>query len=138
MSNSQASLSHALGHPLGVFFKVPHGRAVGLFLPYTIEFALPESGELYADLARFLGLPANTIEEGTASLAKAVRNLLHELEQPAKVADLGIDRSHYVAAIPEMIKSGEDDAAASSPRIPTDEEFAKLFLYAYDGRPVNF
>lgn len=138
MSNSQASLSHALGHPLGAFFKVPHGRAVGLFLPYTIEFALPESGELYADIARFLGLPASTPAEGTASLAKAVRDLLYELEQPMKVVDLHIDRAHYESAIPGMIESGEGDAAASSPRIPTSEEFAKLFLYAYDGKSVDF
>lgn len=138
MSNSQASLSHALGHPLGAFFKVPHGRAVGLFLPYTIEYALPESGELYADLARFLGLPAGSPAEGTASLAKAVRDLLVELKQPTTVADLHIDRAHYEAAIADMVESGEGDAAASSPRIPTNEEFARLFLYAYDGKSVDF
>lgn len=138
MSNAQASLSHALGHPFGAFFKVPHGRAVGLFLPYAIEFALAESGELHTDIARFLGLPAATPAEGTASLAKAVRDLLSDLGQPMKVADLHIARDPYMAAIPGMIESGEGDAAASSPRIPTDEEFANLFLYAYDGKSIDF
>lgn len=138
MSNSQAALSHALGHPLGAFFKIPHGRAIGVFLPSTIEFGLPVSAELYADIARFLGLPAATPEQGTASLVQAVRDLLDDLGQPTSVAQLGIDRAAYEAAIPGMIESGEGDAAASSPRIPSDEEFADLFLYAYDGRSVDF
>ena len=138
MSNSQASTSHALGHPLGAFFKIPHGRAVGMYLPYTMEYSLPVSGERYADIARFLGLPAVTVDEGARSLIEAVRELMRAIEQPMSGAELGIDRDAYVAAIPGMIESGENDAAASSPRVPTPEEFADLFLYAYEGRPVDF
>jgi len=37
--NAMASLAHAMGHVLGSVFHIPHGRAVGLCLPYTIEFA---------------------------------------------------------------------------------------------------
>lgn len=138
MSNAQASTSHALGHPLGAFFKVPHGRAVGVFLPYTMEFSLPVSAERYVDIARFLGLPSASAEEGARCLIDAVRELLRDIGQPMTVAQLGIDRATYRAAIPGMIESGENDAAASSPRVPTPEEFADLFEYAYDGRPVDF
>lgn len=138
MSNAQASTSHALGHPLGAYFKIPHGRAVGMYLPYTMEFSLPVSDERYADIARFLGLPASTSDEGARSLIAAVRDLMHDIGQPMTCAELGIDREAYLAAIPGMIVSGENDAAASSPRVPTPDEFADLFLYAYDGRPVDF
>ena len=41
--NAMASLAHAMGHVLGSVFHIPHGRAVGICLPYTIEFAA--SGE---------------------------------------------------------------------------------------------
>lgn len=138
MGNSQASTSHACGHPLGALFKVPHGRAVGLFLPYTMEFSLPVSAARYAEIARFLGLPANTPEEGAVSLIAAVRDLMRELGQPMTVAELGINRAHYEDRILDMVRSGEGDAAASSPRIPTTQEFANIFRYAYDGRPVDF
>ena len=37
--NAMASLAHAMGHVLGSVYHIPHGRAVGLCLPYTIEFA---------------------------------------------------------------------------------------------------
>ena len=36
--NSMAGLGHSTGHALGGIFHVPHGRAVGLFLPYTMEY----------------------------------------------------------------------------------------------------
>jgi alcohol dehydrogenase class IV len=138
MSNAQASTSHALGHPLGAFFKIPHGRAVGMFLPYTMEFSLPVSGERYADLARFVGLPGADGADGARCLIDAVRDLMHDIGQPLSAAELGIDREAYMAAIPGMIQSGENDAAASSPRVPTVQEFADLFRYAYEGRPVDF
>lgn len=138
MSNSQASLSHVLGHALGAHFKVPHGRTVGLYLPYTMEWFLPVAANCYADLARIVGLPATTDEEGARRLIRAVRDLLRELGQPMTVAELGIDRDAYEAAIPAMVRTGLGDAAASSPRVPTSQEHARLFQYAYDGRPVDF
>ena len=81
---------------------------------------------------------AVTVDEGARSLIEAVRELMRAIGQPMSGAELGIDRDAYVAAIPGMIESGENDAAASSPRVPTPEEFADLFLYAYEGRPVDF
>ncbi len=57
--NSQATLAHCMGHALGALFHVPHGRAVALFLPYTIEFTANGGGSRYADIARALGLPAD-------------------------------------------------------------------------------
>lgn len=138
MSNAQASTSHALGHPLGAFFKIPHGRAVAVYLPYTMEFSLPVSGERYADIANFLGLHAATAEEGARSLIQAVRDLMRDIGEPMSAAELGIDHEAYMAAIPGMIESGENDAAVSSPRVPTTEEFADLFRYAYEGRSIDF
>ncbi|MFQ5577581.1 MAG: iron-containing alcohol dehydrogenase, partial [Anaerolineae bacterium] len=36
--NAMAALAHSLGHSLGAILHVPHGRAVALFLPSTIQF----------------------------------------------------------------------------------------------------
>ena len=67
--NAMASLAHGMGHALGGVFHVPHGRAVSLFLPYTIEFCArgerPGSTR-YGELARFLGLPCTTEPEAAA------------------------------------------------------------------------
>ena len=41
--NAMAGLAHGMGHSLGAVFHVPHGRAVALFLPYTIEYCANEA-----------------------------------------------------------------------------------------------
>ncbi len=63
--NSMCSLAHALGHSLGAVYNLPHGRTVGLFLPYTIQFnALGDEPTRYHEIAAFLGLPAATVRQG--------------------------------------------------------------------------
>ena len=43
--NSMAGLGHSTGHALGGIFHIPHGRAVGLYLPYTMEYIINGSEE---------------------------------------------------------------------------------------------
>ena len=38
--NSMAAMAHGLGHSMGAILPIPHGRGVGLCLPYTIEFTV--------------------------------------------------------------------------------------------------
>jgi alcohol dehydrogenase class IV len=135
--NSMGALAHAMGHPLSPLFGIPHGRAVGLFLPYTIEFTARQAPARYAEIARFLGLGAASEEEGAASLAEAVRDLTRRINQPASVQELGILREDFEAALQKMIEDGENDTVTSA-RIPDREELAKLFRYAYEGRSVDF
>jgi alcohol dehydrogenase class IV len=137
--NSMAALAHSMGHSLGAIFHIPHGRAVGLFLPYTIEFAVRGGGTRYAEIARFLGLPSRTEEEGASSLAEAVRKLSKRLGQPLTIEELGISQEEFEAELNKLIENAEADTQTlTSPRIPSTEEFEKLFRYAYEGRRVDF
>jgi acetaldehyde dehydrogenase/alcohol dehydrogenase len=72
---------------LGAVYSLPHGRTVGLFLPYTIQYNTGHQGEQsrYRDLAVFLGLPATTPEQGAASLVQAIRQLATEIGQPLTI-----------------------------------------------------
>jgi len=137
--NSMAALAHSMGHSLGAVFHIPHGRAVGLFLPYTIEFAVRGGGTRYADLARFIGLPASTEEEGAASLAEAVRDLARRIDQPLSLRELDIAPAEFEAQLDKLVENAEADAqTVTSPRIPSSEEFERLFRYAFEGKGVDF
>jgi alcohol dehydrogenase class IV len=137
--NALAALAHSMGHSLGGVFHVPHGRAVGLFLPYTIEFAVRGGGTRYAEIARFLGLAAESEEEGAASLASAIRGLLKRLGQPTTIGELGISPDEFERELPKLVENAENDSCAvTSPRIPSTEEFKRLYRYAYEGRVVDF
>jgi alcohol dehydrogenase class IV len=135
--NSMGALAHAMGHPLSPLFGIPHGRAVGLFLPYTIEFTAQEVPGRYAEIARFLGLNAASDVEGAARLVEAVRDLSGRINQPMSVKELGIPPEDFEAALQKMIEDGENDTVTSA-RIPDREELARLFRYAYEGRSVDF
>ena len=138
--NAQAAMAHALGHSLGAVLHVPHGRAVGLFLPYTIEFIV--RGYLptrYADLARFLGLPAEDEAQAAAAFAAAIRDLARRIEQPLSLQEAGIPADEFEASLPKLVDNALNDSAMIiSPRFPEEEEVERLYRYAYEGRPVDF
>jgi len=137
--NALAALAHSLGHSLGAVFHVPHGRAVGLFLPYTIEFAVRGGGTRYVEIARFLGLAAESEEEGAASLVSAIQGLLKRLSQPSTIGELGISPAEFEAGLTKLVENAENDSCAvTSPRIPSTEEFERLYRYAFEGRSVDF
>lgn len=137
--NSMAGLAHSMGHALGGLFHTPHGRAVGLFLPYTIEYAARENPTRYAQIARYLGLPARTELEGAKNLVHAIRGLLERLRQPASLKELGIERQAFHERMNKLIENAENEATTVvHPRIPTADELESLFTYAYEGRAIDF
>jgi alcohol dehydrogenase class IV len=137
--NSQATLAHCMGHALGALFHVPHGRAVALFLPYTIEFNVNGGDTRYADIAQALGLAAATETIGATSLITAIRTLEQQLQQPLTVRELDIAAADYEPALPELVARAETDTQiATNVRIPNSDELRRLFECAYDGMPVDF
>lgn len=137
--NSMSALAHAMGHALGAVFHAPHGRAVGLLLPYTIEFTANGGESRYADIARFLGLPAADAAVGAASLVAAIRNLQQRVGLPRAVRELGIEPEAYAAGIEKMIDNVEmDTSLVFSTRIPDSAELERLFRYAYEGKSIDF
>jgi alcohol dehydrogenase class IV len=137
--NAMASVAHAMGHALGATFHVPHGRAVGLFLPCTIEFAAREAPERSADLAQLLGFTQAEGEEAARTLAGQVRHLVREIGSPGGVADLGIERADYESQVETLIDNAFNDTQMiTAARSPSYDELRQLFVCAYRGDVVDF
>ncbi len=138
--NSMAAMAHGLGHSLGALFPVPHGRAVGLFLPYTVEFTV--RGDLptrYAEIARFLGLPAASEAEGAASLVQAIRDLARRIGQPISLQEAGISRQDFEAQLPKLIDNALNDSAMIvGLRFPEEKEAEQVCRYAFEGKTIDF
>ena len=110
--NSWAALAHSLGHSFGGYFKVPHGRIVGLFLPYTMEFTANAGAGRYGELARHVGFTDSADEAaGTQLLVEKVRELERAVGQPMTIADLGISAADLEAALPKLVEHAEMDNA---------------------------
>ncbi|RIK40657.1 MAG: NAD-dependent alcohol dehydrogenase [Chloroflexi bacterium] len=137
--NSFAGLAHALGHSFGAYFKIPHGRTVGLFLPYTIQFTANLGAGRYPELVRFLALPVEDEAKCGLVLANAVQALARQIGLPTRIADLGISRVAFEEALPTLVSNGENDnSVLAAPRMPDTSEVQRLFEYAFEGKSVDF
>jgi alcohol dehydrogenase class IV len=140
--NSMAGLGHSTGHALGAMFHLPHGRTVGLFLPYTMEYLINGSEETtakYAEIARFCQITSGSDKECAKALVAKVRTLAKEIGQPLSVKDCGIDKEKYNESIPGLIDRALNEVMTITvTRVPGEEDLGKIFNYAYEGKNIDF
>jgi alcohol dehydrogenase class IV len=155
--NSMAGLAHGMGHALGAVFHIPHGRAVSLCLPYTIEYCLrgdptgvlrdltgvlrdPAAAARYAGLARFLGLSADNEDTAAAAcLVEGIRALQRQVGQPLTLEACGVARHQLEAELDPLTWNALGDSqTVMSTRIPDDSEMRRLFWAVFEGTQVDF
>jgi len=137
--NAMASMAHSMGHALGAVFHIPHGRAVGIFLPYTIEFFAREAPERFAELAALAGISDAGGEAAARALAEHIRDLCREIGNPVSVAGAGVERAAYEAQLDKLIDDAFNDTQIlTAARSPSYDELRQLFVYAYEGQRVDF
>jgi acetaldehyde dehydrogenase/alcohol dehydrogenase len=145
-TNAFLGINHSLAHVLGAKFHIPHGRANAILLPHVIAYnaspptklvAYPQyeryqAPERYAQIARHLGMPADSAEIGVQSLVQAIRELMEKVDMPWTIGQCGVDRQSFEQAVPEMadIAFG-DQCTISNPRMPLVTELAFIFRAAY-------
>lgn len=137
--NSLAAMAHSMGHTFGAVFHVPHGRAVGLFLPYTIEFGAREAPERFAELSALTGCSSAGGEEGALALSRRIRELIRQVGAPTSLMELGLSRAEFEAQLDKMVDDAFNDTSmVSALRTPSYDELRQLFVYAYEGQEVDF
>jgi alcohol dehydrogenase class IV len=140
--NSMAGLAHSTGHALGAILHTPHGRAVGLFLPSTMEYLMNGSEETtakYAEIARFCRIGSGSDKECAQALVAGIRALAKEIGQPLSVKACGIDKAKYDESIPGLIERALNEVMTITvTRVPGEEDLDKIFRYAYEGKSIDF
>jgi alcohol dehydrogenase class IV len=137
--NALAAMAHAAGHSLGALFHIPHGRAVGLFLPYTIEFIGEAREGLWAEIAYAIKLEIPKGEKAATVLAQAIRGLARSINQPLSIKETGISLDSFNKAMEKLIDNVmADGTLIVSPRIPNVAETEKFFGYVYEGKSIDF
>ncbi len=137
--NALSSMAHAAGHSLGAIFHTPHGRAVGLFLPYTIEFIGEACDELWSEIAHAIKLEVPKETKAATVLAQTIRGLAREINQPLSIKETGIHLDSFNKAMEKLIDNVmADGSLIVSPRIPSVAETEKFFGYVYEGKSIDF
>ena len=94
--------------------------------------------ERYANLAKRLGLPASTPQEGVNSLVKAVIELNEKLGEERCLKDCGIDEAEFLAKVDSLAdKAFEDQCTTVNPRVPLVSEIKQILLDAYYGNEIK-
>ncbi|MEU3400060.1 bifunctional acetaldehyde-CoA/alcohol dehydrogenase [Streptomyces filamentosus] len=147
-ANAFLGLVHAMAHTLGNTFHVAHGRTNALLLPHVIRYngtvthkAVPwpkaevyRAPERYQEIARTLGLPAATPEEGVESYARAVEDLRERCGIPAGFRAEGVDEAAFMEALPQQAMNAyADQCAPANPRMPMIDDMKELMIRAYYG-----
>jgi len=142
MNGGNAGIAHSLAHSLGGIFHTPHGIAVGLFLPYTMEYQAngsDESKARYARLARYCDIANGSDDVCARALIAKVRELAKSMKQTMAIKDLGIDRDKYMESMEGLVERALCESMTPAVyRIPDEADFQKLFVYAYEGKSIDF
>jgi alcohol dehydrogenase class IV len=137
--NALSSMAHAAGHSLGALFHIPHGRAVGLFLPYTIEFIGGAREELWAEIAYAIKLEVPEGKRAATVLVRAIRELARGINQPLSIKETGILLDSFHKVMGKLVDNVmADGSLIVSARIPSVAEAERFFGYVYEGKSIDF
>jgi len=106
--NAQIGLVHATAHSAGALFKVPHGLANSILLPYCMEYNMDECADRYAFVADAMGVKEKGMSDEEASQAaiEAIFALTKKIGLPQKLSEAGVEESGLEAIAELSLSDG--------------------------------
>ena len=153
-SNALLGIVHSMAHKTGAAFTgghIIHGCANAMYLPKVIKYNSKDAtaAERYAQIADFLALGGNTVEEKVDLLIAELRKMNDALNIPQAIKNYGpggvkaetsiIDEKEFLEKLPTVAAHAIGDACTgSNPRQPSQEEMEKLLKACYYDLEIDF
>jgi alcohol dehydrogenase class IV len=112
--NAGLGLAHALSHPLGIRFGIPHGKACALTMAKVMEYNRPACADKYEEIGRLLA--------GTENGPAAFRRLTESLGIKAALGDYGVTEDD----IPTIVEDSKGGSRRFNPIEFSDETVGRL------------
>ncbi len=147
-ANAFLGMNHSLAHKIGGRFHTPHGRTNAILMPHVIRYngtrpqkvaTWPKYNHYKADvkyqeIARMLGLPCATPEEGVKCFAQACYDLAASVGIQMSFKEQGIDEQTWLDARRDIaLLAFEDQCSPANPRLPLVEDMEVILTNAYYG-----
>ena len=147
-ANAFLGISHSMAHKIGGKFHTIHGETNATLLPYVIKYNGTRPGkvslwpkyehyqadERFQDIARMLGLKADTPEQAVDSYAQAVFKLGKRVGTPMCFRDHGVDYEAFKAALPTLAMDAyEDQCTPANPRLALIKDMEGIMEAAWFG-----
>jgi len=131
-SYTGVGLVHAMAHPLGGHFNVPHGIANAILLPKIMEYNLIGCNEETATIARLMGEKVDGLSKWEAARrgVEAVRRLALDVGIPASLKAVGVTADKIPAMAQDALKSGN---IPINPRQTNQQEIERLYRELLEG-----
>src|SRR5215208_6474940 len=118
---------HAMSHPAGAQFGVPHGVANAIHLPHVIRHnaaGTPDIADRYRDIGELFDVSDPDIGD---ALATYVTDLVDRLGLPTKLSQAGVPED----GIPALVEGAMGDGTTLlNPREMAEEDYAELYRAA--------
>lgn len=120
---------HAVAHPLGGHFGIPHGVANGLMLPYVMEYNLMANFAKFKEIAEALGknTAGLSLRDAAYLSVEAVRELNRDVGIPNTLGELGVTEEHLPILVEHSMTSR---SLPTNPRKLSAEDIRKIFVRA--------
>ena len=130
-------LGHCISETIGPRYKIPHGLACGIALPYTVKFNIPAATERVASL-----LPHLSEEKATRTMTKAKKvvevicKLVKELGVSLALKDYGISKEEALDVAKFIANEQQKNYALPdlNPRSINQEDMISLFADMWQGK----
>ena len=122
---------HAMSHPAGAQFGVPHGVANAIHLPHVIRFNAAGGTDIadrYRDIGDLFGVETGGSDaEAADALASHIAELTARLGLPTRLSQVGVPES----GIPALVEGAMGDGTTLlNPREAGEEDYAELYRQA--------
>jgi alcohol dehydrogenase class IV len=123
--------THAMSHPCGAHFGVPHGMANAINLPHIIRFNATGGADIadrYRDINELFGLESGGSDDAVGeALAGHITELVGRLGLPTRLSEAGVPED----GIPLLVEGAMGDGTTLlNPREPSEEDYEELFKRA--------
>jgi alcohol dehydrogenase class IV len=118
---------HAMSHPAGALFGVPHGMANAIHLPHVIRHNAAGSGDIadrYRDIGEIFEVTDPDIGD---ALAGYVTGLVERLGLPTRLSQAGVPEDGIDALVEGAMGDG---TTLLNPREMSEEDYAELYRAA--------
>jgi alcohol dehydrogenase class IV len=130
-------LGHCISETIGPRYKIPHGLACGIALPYTMKFNIPAATERIASLLPHL---SNAKVSGTKARAskvvQVISRLVKELGVSLALKDYGISKEQALDVAKFIANEQQKNYALSdlNPRPIHEVDMISLFGKMWEGK----
>ena len=144
-NHASLGINHSIAHIVGGRFRIPHGRANAIVLPYVIEFnsrlgdrthaADSMAAMKYSQLGVLIGGGSYAGPQAIRNLIITIEKMQAEFDIPSSLKKAGVDQQAFMSSVEELAEIAiQDKCTATNPRSVSKKRMVELLKRIYNGR----